>query len=344
MTTTTEVQASESLEIEAPNAVEQLIGTEFCDPDLWTEIDQIPDLENTKVFGITYRNKITDLSTGPGVIIQEPKRTWLFNIYGLKLDRDPEHPRRARIMATDLDTLTAIHRRLSETALAGEGIHVATITKPPHPYSEHGSSEDLENNMHWLELISEGKWPIFLLARADGSLKYEPHDSASTHLAVMALLPLEAQHLITEAAKLEREHRLIHKPEPVREDDGEQYFISHPHHKPIGNSDYGSHNMVSLIDRLTDNHAYLEVLQELVAAEDNTLEQVLVELLESKYAHFSSFLKHEVGELISFISWHKENKKVTDTERDDAYQQVLGGIVRVAHKIRGDYQADAEAA
>lgn len=344
--TVTTINETRERTIPGTNQVEKLIADHFSSPDLWGKSRAAP-----QEFGLEpARNEWGDMMEKEK-IVDDPSKTWLANIYGMRIvpDENATVSGAVKLEAVDLKVVTAIHQKLAETVLQSENIRIATPTTPPNP--ERGVT-DIENNNYWLQMIKEGKWPVYTDADApDGEPPYSSHDYGDYHLANFALFPREIQDMITDAATNELSWRTRWQNGEVQGNMKLLYGEDEHDDDPWASGFRGSKmhtNGILKIDNLTDIHSYLPLLAYVTDVADSP-EHHLASVLEYAQQPKEDYddpryrasegireMRKEIGDMVNFNTRHRENRKATQEEVDEAFEKFKTGLVRVAHKIRGD--------
>ncbi len=346
------------------NEIDRLIAGEFSDPALWQE----PLRAHEPIFGLEYaRDKWGSVDQSEQV--EGPaNKGWLALVYGFRIVPDPEAttPGAVKLETATLDTVHRIHERLNDTVLKGEGMRIAKPTIPPHP--EEGL-KNAENNDLWVELIRHHQWPIMkdapvIKAQQDGSgdiwekgvTTWNSHDYAAKHLGNSALYPREIQDLITEATIHEQARRKQYHAGEVNDKVLYLSVFEEGKENPYASYARGSGwhtDGITEIDHLTDADNYMDLLAYLVdepqtAAEDRlaTLQAYLKEKHDPyEYSHELGSavsgvveLKKLVADILNFNNRHRDGENIVPEAVDQIMEQVLNGVVRVAKKIRGNYE------
>lgn len=338
------------------NWVTKLIAERFSSPELWGHSRIV-----TPHFGLVdARDEWGDV-VGSEKVIGNESEVWLAGIYGMRIipDRDASTKGAVKLDATDLHTVTKIHQALSETVFHDEDIRIATPTKSPNP---EGDVVDPMNNNFWLLMIKDGKWPIMYDPRAEsfGELEYSSHDYSGYHLGNLATFPKEVQNLITDAATYELAWRSQFKNDDLEKNkikllNGESEFDRDPFASGFrGTEDHT--NGINKIDNLSDTEYYFPLLAYVSDVSTGNPEERLasiIEYIDTNGEEDDSDLRYEaaqglvemkklIADVVNFNTRHQENRNTTQEEVDEAFEKFKTGLVRVAHKIRGDATSSTE--
>jgi plastocyanin len=267
-------------------------------------------------------------------------------MYGSRVTAIPESDD-VSIETASLDTLHAIHARLAETVLKGEGMHVATPVIPPEP--ENGTGSHANNDL-WLQMIHEGKWPIMATGRLleDGEPQYNSHDYGDYHLGNLALFPREIQDIISKAAGIEINWRKARGPDAILRPSNAGRDERDPFAGGLRGESYYTSG-IDKIDNMTDIPGYFELLNYAMHGEgDKAPQERLATLVDNiasgniaedqqRLKETMAVIQRQIGDLVNFITLHEEGHVTTQEEVEKAMADFLHGVARVAEKIQGTY-------
>lgn len=342
---------AEVLQDHQPNAVEQLIASEFSAPELWGQTRKtIPP----EIFGLGAPwSEEYNMPLEGELVVTDPQKLWVASLYGIRCVPDTEAStlNAVKLEATSLEGMVKIHEQLEQTVLAGEDSRTAKLVTPPFPDAKPQSDEDKANNTVWLIEVKDGHWPIMLMLRSDGELVYFEHDYADYHLANSLLFPKEVQLMIKEAATHELNQREKYSNGKSKTRTlllpGEQEHDDSPFGSGARGNKRLSDTGVMKIDNLTDAKHYVSLISYLVAYPHVSVEERLNSLINNHKGETAGSIleiKRLVTDMFNFNTRHREARNATQEEVDQTFAGFLTGVVRAAEKIRGTYQEEAEAA
>lgn len=303
-------------------------------------------------------------------------------VYGILLD--PDNPQNK--MGVPLEELEDVHKALYETVLVEESGFVAAITEPPEPTKVIGSKANTEA---WLGWINKGVWPMpFHVERAGGGIYIgeptpppaeEPamesfvwdHDYRNKHLGNLVLFPRETGDRLKQVGAIALDRRLHHADKPLIlpgktektdttisykiGDDGEAYLnYDYPPHDHVDHLYNGAY----IIDQVTDQSAYLELLAMFVDAQDPYALALAIRQVEEthrqhslmhdwrrslgnkdiadKFVLWQKFSEVAIANIAleNFITRHNEQRNLITEEKKAIFDESLAALARVATKIK----------
>lgn len=344
---TVETQAIEQ-EPRIENPVMTVIEQEFDHPELW-DVDRESLGSLATYSGLRYAS--TEWGSDTSRFVREDgSKEWFAPVYGARVVEDPDHPddNGAKIEYTDLETMQAIHERLSQTVLAGEHVHTSRLVTPPEPEAGIGS---FKNNNTWVATIADGGWPV--MAKHDpetGEVSYELHDYGDYHTGNMMLFPREGQDLISVAAQHELAWREKYAAGEVESKvlvlSGER-SDEDPFASGFRGGSEGHTSGIDKIDNLSDMEGYFELLQ--YATQGNSGAEQIQQLQEyitsgrqdnpelNELRGVVTTLRLLVGDLVNFNTRHETHSSTTPEAVEAALQGFLQGTGRIADKLTGRY-------
>ncbi len=280
-------------------------------------------------------------------------------IYGVRRAHDNE------IVACSEEDMTQLDAEIARAL--DEESHTPVVYVAPYPEASGTTTMDdpkvFTNNDEWLRVIAAGNWPVpaYYPHRIEankrismpGSYVHRSHDSTDFHMFYMMLAPSELQGEITKAAQLGVAQRAAAwndrqapKGLELGDSSNDDVLVS-----PGYVIDYSMYDAIAIIDQMTDEECFPKLLQQLVRMSSPQERQAYIERYtpetpapgQAGFDESLYLLAENAGTMIALRNFnvrHNEKRNMTDTERFEAGQAYLRGIVRVADKLTGQYQAD----
>lgn len=276
----------------------------------------------------------------------------LASIYGMRrsMSGDTEFCNEADMAQVDAE----LARLLDEES------HVPTIYRSPYPEAiDKRSERDTKihaNNNAWIGVIAAGGWPIPLYYQFQygqsgriidtNAYSADIHDSTDTHLYYMMLAPRELQREITNTAKL----GVLQRQAPAEDPMSAKWLSLGGDHADLVRVssddfiDYGIYDAIAIIDHVTDDECFPNLLEKLMnmGSPDERRAYVdryaLLSLDEGLNDPDAKLLLDNAGTMIALRNFnirYSDGRNMTDTERLEAGQAYLQGIVRMANKLTG---------
>jgi len=321
-------------------------------------VQEVEGMFNDADWQIDNRNTPPILNTGDYDIdareyVRTPYDTeWLGYVYGSKVVRAPDGQFRGANLP--LEALPRIHQHLSDTVLKGEHARVATLVDAENM----GDMMDPRNQNLWLSMLGKNQWPImrFMSVVDAQPPEYSSHDYADFHLGNLVLFPGEVQDLISEVVVHEQAQRKAFHAGGVAskimllpgENIDEDPYATHAR---TGSNRYI--DGIDKIDNLTDIQYYFNLLTYLIDEPDVSCDDRLGEVMNNGNGEVRPVLRSidkaqiglqqlekQVADIVNYNSRHRDRVAATPELVEQEMNKVLGGVVRVARKIRGEIRED----
>lgn len=257
-----------------------------------------------------------------------PEKNWIAGVYAAQIT--PTAPERGKarfsLEVSSFHELQRASQLLAGTVMDGEHSRVVQFVEPPVPEE---NDMNQANNNRWLQTLADGGIPLVRFStNPEDATEYDyySHDY-DFHLVNFSFFPREVNDAITEAAT----HSLMDR-ENNKDEDG-----------------VSPSSGILIIDALSDNAGYSDLLSYLIAHPEKSCEERLATLregvgfdsidplLQVQAEQGIGLLVRDMRQITEFNTKHREGREATKEEKEAAVAGMFEGVVRVAKKIRGEY-------